>query len=80
MSDTDEYMSSDDSSTMQASEESDSDEIKAVGLVEPYANEQPAHSSADDEDDEEDQKIQMGFPPQFYAHDSKEKCQWMNGW
>ena len=52
MSDTDEYMSSDNSSSMQ--DESDSDEIEVVGLVEPYANEPPAHSSDDDEDDEED--------------------------
>lgn len=52
MSDTDEYMSSDTISSMQ--DESDSDEIEVVGLVEPYANEPPAHSSDDDEDDEED--------------------------
>ena len=52
MSDTDEYMSSDNSSSMQ--DKSDSDEIEVVGLVEPYANEPPAHSSDDDEDDEED--------------------------
>lgn len=52
MSDTDEYMSSDTSSSMQ--DESDSDEIEVIGLVEPYANEPPAHSSDDDEDDEED--------------------------
>jgi len=52
MSDTDEYMSSDNSSSMQ--DESDSDEIEVVGFVEPYAKEPPAHSSDDDKDDEED--------------------------
>jgi len=52
MSDTDEYMSSDDSSSMQ--DKSDSDETEVVGLVEPYANEPPAHSSDDNEDNEED--------------------------
>ena len=75
MSDTDEYMSSENSSSMQ--DESDSDEIEVVGLVEPFANEPPAHSSDDDEDNEEDSD---GLSPQSYAHDSKDKCQLMNGW
>ena len=57
MSDTDEYMSSENSSSMQ--DESDSDEIEVIGLVEPFANEPPAHSSDDDEDNEEDS---VGFP------------------
>ena len=52
MSDTDEYMSSNNSSSMQ--DESDSDKIEVVGLVEPYANAPPAHSSDDDEDHQED--------------------------
>lgn len=34
-------------------DESDANEIEVIRLVEPYANEPPAHSS-DDEDDEED--------------------------
>ena len=47
MSETDEYMSSDTSSSMQ-------DESDSMKFVEPCANEPPAHSSDDDEDDEED--------------------------
>ena len=45
-------MSSSESSNVQ---ESDSgDEMEIVGLVEPYADEPPAHSSDDEEDSEED--------------------------
>ena len=52
MSDSDGYMSSSESSNVQ---ESDSgDEMEVVGLVEPYADEPPAHSSDDEEDSEED--------------------------
>ena len=52
MSDSDGYMSSSESSNVQ---ESDSgDEMEIVGLVEPYADEPPAHSSDDEEDSEED--------------------------
>lgn len=43
MSDSDGYMSSGESSNVQDSESSD--EMEVVGLVEPYADEQPAHSS-----------------------------------
>ena len=45
-------MSSSESSI--ALESDSSDEMKVVGLVEPYADEPPAHSSYDEEDSEED--------------------------
>ena len=52
MSESDEGMTSGESST---TEESDgNDEMEVVGLVEPYADEPPAHSSDEDEDSEED--------------------------
>ena len=52
MSDSDSYMSSSESSNVQESDSSD--EMEIVGLVEPYADEPPAHSSDDEEDLEED--------------------------
>ncbi|XP_068711569.1 uncharacterized protein [Montipora foliosa] len=52
MSDSDGYMSSSESSNVQESDSSD--EMEVVGLVEPYADEPPAHSSDDEEDSEED--------------------------
>ena len=52
MSDSDGYMSSSESSIQQESDSSD--EMEVVGLVEPYADEPPAHSSDDEEDSEED--------------------------
>ena len=52
MSDSDGYMSSRESSNVQ--ESGSSDEMEVVGLVEPYADEPPAHSSDDEEDAEED--------------------------
>ena len=52
MSDSDGYMSSGESSNVQDSESSD--EMEVVGLVEPYADEPPAHSSDEEEDSEED--------------------------
>ncbi|XP_029203196.2 uncharacterized protein LOC114967358 [Acropora millepora] len=52
MSDSDGYMSSSESSIPQMSDSSD--EMEVVGLVEPYADEPPAHSSDDEEDSEED--------------------------
>ena len=57
MSDSDGYMSSSESSNVQESESSD--EMEVVGLVEPYADEPPAHSSDDEEDSEED----LGLSP-----------------
>ena len=52
MSDSDGYMSSSESSIPQESDSSD--EMEVVRLVEPYADEPPAHSSDDEEDSEED--------------------------
>ena len=52
MSDSDGYMSSSESSIPQESDSSD--EMEVVGLVEPYVDEPPAHSSDDEEDSEED--------------------------
>ncbi|XP_015771727.1 PREDICTED: uncharacterized protein LOC107350027 isoform X2 [Acropora digitifera] len=52
MSDSDGYMSSSESSIPQESDSSD--EMEVVGLVEPYADEPPAHSSDDEEGSEED--------------------------
>ena len=52
MSDSDGYMSSGESSNVQDSESSD--EMEVLGLVEPYADEPPAHSSDEEEDSEED--------------------------
>ena len=52
MSDSDGYMSSGESSNIQDSESSD--EMEVVRLVEPYADEPPAHSSDEEEDSEED--------------------------
>ena len=46
------YMSSSESSNVQESDSSN--EMEIVGLVEPYADEPPAHSSDDEEDSEED--------------------------
>ena len=52
MLDSDGYMSSGESSNVQDSESSD--EMEVVGLVEPYVDEPPAHSSDEEEDSEED--------------------------
>ena len=38
-----------------SSDESSSDEMQVVGIVQPYADEPLAHTSDEDEDDEEDQ-------------------------
>ena len=56
MSDRDEVMSLSDSvSNENSSDESSSDEMEVVGIVQPYAYEPLAHTSDEDEDDEEDQ-------------------------
>ena len=47
MSDSDGYMSSSECSNVQESDSSD--EMEVVGLIEPYADEPPAHSSDDEE-------------------------------
>lgn len=47
MSDSDGYMSSSESSNVQESDSSD--EMEVVGLIEPNADEPPAHSSDDEE-------------------------------
>ena len=54
MSDRDEVMSLSDSvSNEDSSDESSSDEMQVVGIVQPYADEPLAHTSDEDEDDEE---------------------------
>ncbi|XP_044171415.1 uncharacterized protein LOC114971919 [Acropora millepora] len=56
MSDRDEVMSLSDSvSNENSSDESSSDEMQVVGIVQPYADEPLAHTSDEDEDEEEDQ-------------------------
>ncbi|XP_068713257.1 uncharacterized protein [Montipora foliosa] len=56
MSDRDEVMSLSDSvSNENSSDESSSDEMQVVGIAQPYADEPLAHTSDEDEDDEEDQ-------------------------
>ena len=56
MSDRDEVMSLSDSvSNENSSDESSSDEMQVVGIVQPYADEPLAHTSDEDEDDKEDQ-------------------------
>ena len=56
MSDRDEVMSLSDSvSNENSSDESSSDEMQVVGIVQPYADEPLTHTSDEDEDDEEDQ-------------------------
>ncbi|KAK2570389.1 hypothetical protein P5673_005193 [Acropora cervicornis] len=46
---------SDSVSNENSSDESSSDEMQVVGIVQPYADEPLAHTSDEDEDDEEDQ-------------------------
>ena len=61
MSDRDEVMSLSDSvSNENSSDKSSSDEMQVVGIVQPYADEPLAHTSDEDEDDEE---IQDGLTP-----------------
>ena len=56
MSDSDEVMSLTDSvSNETSSEKSDSDEMEVVGMVQPYADEPLAHTSDEDEDEQDDQ-------------------------
>ncbi|KAJ7339691.1 hypothetical protein OS493_006111 [Desmophyllum pertusum] len=55
MSDSDEIASMEDSTSHESSSESgDSEEMEVVGIVQPYADELLAHTSDEDEDDEED--------------------------